>query len=75
MVVIGLLAVAAFLWGNVLKADTVNSTTQNASPASASFYSDSLGVSAANASRASAAFYSDSLGVSAVRASSASAPF
>jgi hypothetical protein len=68
------LAAAAYLWGNRLNADTLQTDTQRVSEASASRYGNSLGISAvraveASASQASlASRYGSSLGISAVRA-------
>jgi hypothetical protein len=68
------LAAAAYLWGNRLNADTLQTDTQRLSETSASRYGNSLGISAVRAAEASASQaslasrFGSSLGISAVRA-------
>lgn len=71
-ITIAVLAVAAFLWGNVLRADNPDALTESAAPASSSFYSDSLGAAASSSAQP---FYGDSLGAAAANQAQAARPF
>jgi hypothetical protein len=70
IVVIAVLAGAAFMWGSVLKADTTNSTAQSAPAAPASAYNGSMGLAAIRSADMSLAQARNTalLGVAAVRA-------
>lgn len=64
--VVALLAIAAYVWGDGLRADTQQSFTQNSSSA-ASRYGAALGVSAVRAADAAVSQRSSLRGVAAVR--------
>jgi hypothetical protein len=73
MLAVVILVAAAYLWGNRLNADTLQTDTQRLSETSASRYGNSLGISAVRAAEASASQaslasrFGSSLGISAVR--------